>query len=415
MSTVFLSRIIVAAFISLFASLQASATEPVIITIETDQDFYDTVFTGQPVNIIFYVNANGNEVASVTFPLVLSFTNGNIIGPVREGFEFIPSIPAVETFDNFAFNTTYGDQATDPDTLLFAFLNFGGPGWAGTGEICRIRFIPLDTGSIAIDTGSIAGTGGFTPVDNNANPLPWQANIYPIHIPPRPDSVRLGVVTSYGNDSLYLGGNGSIIFTLDGRGHVIGGVEWPLILSFTNGNVLGPVIPDSTFFFSALSSVFESRSMNSYGGPTDPDTLKIGLIDFNDQAWATSGEVARFVVSPSDTGTIIMDSSTYFPPFMMGVYGLDVPELPFKWEPVTIHVGPCPVTMGDVNADGHVTSADLIYMVNYIFRGGAKPLPGRETGDVNCTETVNGVDIIYLVNYLFKGGDTPCGCYSRKL
>lgn len=414
----FLSRIFVVAFAIAIASLQASATEPVIITIETDQDFYDTVFTGQPVNIIFHMKANGNAVASVTFPLVFSFTNGNIVGPVTYGIELIPSTPALEIFENIAFNDAYGGQATSPDTLLFAFMSFGGSVWTGSGELCRIKFVPSDTGSIMIDTGTIAGShGGFFTVDTNANNLPWQANIYPIHIPPRPDSVRLDIVTSYGNDSLYLGGEGSIIFTLDGRGHEILVATLPLIYSFTNGNIMGRVVLDSNFIFSPATSVFENRSMNGYSNPSDPDTMSVGLMDFSyeEQGWETSGELFRIVCSPLDTGSLTIDSTPLPPLSQINIIDQDGAFLPFRWRAPTIHVGPCPVLMGDVNADDKVTSADLIYMVNYIFRGGAKPLPGRETGDVNCSETVNGVDIIHLVNYLFKGGNPPCGCYSRKL
>jgi hypothetical protein len=62
---------------------------------------------------------------------------------------------------------------------------------------------------------------------------------------------------------------------------------------------------------------------------------------------------------------------------------------------------------GDTNADGLTTSADIIFMVNYIFKGGAAPsVPGH--GDVNCDGLDTSADIIYLVNYVFKGGPAPC-------
>lgn len=67
----------------------------------------------------------------------------------------------------------------------------------------------------------------------------------------------------------------------------------------------------------------------------------------------------------------------------------------------------CLVLTGDVNADGVTTSADIIYLVNYVFKGGPPPVnPG--TGDVNCDGTVTSADIIYLVCYVFKGGPPPC-------
>lgn len=64
-------------------------------------------------------------------------------------------------------------------------------------------------------------------------------------------------------------------------------------------------------------------------------------------------------------------------------------------------------TCGDVNADGVFTASDIIYMVNYVFKGGAGPVvPGH--ADVNCSNTTTSADIIAMVNFVFKGGAPPC-------
>lgn len=69
----------------------------------------------------------------------------------------------------------------------------------------------------------------------------------------------------------------------------------------------------------------------------------------------------------------------------------------------------CPITAtGDVNVNGSITSADIIYLVGYVFKGGAAPLPCAAAGDVNCNGSVTSADIIYLVGYVFKGGPAPC-------
>jgi len=71
---------------------------------------------------------------------------------------------------------------------------------------------------------------------------------------------------------------------------------------------------------------------------------------------------------------------------------------------------------GDVNTNGSITSADIIYLVNYVFKGGALPMPCIPSGDVNCSGTVTSADIIYLVNYVFKGGTLPCNvCFTFGL
>jgi hypothetical protein len=65
---------------------------------------------------------------------------------------------------------------------------------------------------------------------------------------------------------------------------------------------------------------------------------------------------------------------------------------------------------GDVDGTYGVFVSDLTFMVNYIFKGGAAPIP-QETGDVNCDYNVNVADLSYLVNFLFKGGFEPDPCF----
>ncbi len=69
----------------------------------------------------------------------------------------------------------------------------------------------------------------------------------------------------------------------------------------------------------------------------------------------------------------------------------------------------CSVGMtGDVNLSGSLTSADIIALVNYVFKSGAPPLPCEAAGDVGCNGTVTSADVIYMVNHVFKGGPPPC-------
>jgi hypothetical protein len=69
----------------------------------------------------------------------------------------------------------------------------------------------------------------------------------------------------------------------------------------------------------------------------------------------------------------------------------------------------CPINVvGDVQNSGDVNSTDLIYLVNYVLKGGPDPQPCPANGDANCTGEVNTTDIIYLVNYVLKGGPPPC-------
>jgi len=63
----------------------------------------------------------------------------------------------------------------------------------------------------------------------------------------------------------------------------------------------------------------------------------------------------------------------------------------------------------DPNNDGTITSADIFYLVNYLFMNGPAPNgPGGVlSGDANGDGVVSSADIFYLVNYLFLGGQKP--------
>jgi hypothetical protein len=63
---------------------------------------------------------------------------------------------------------------------------------------------------------------------------------------------------------------------------------------------------------------------------------------------------------------------------------------------------------GDVNESGNLTSADILGLVNFIFKSGSPPAPCEAAGDVNCTGNVTSADIIYMVNHIFKSAPAPC-------
>jgi hypothetical protein len=66
------------------------------------------------------------------------------------------------------------------------------------------------------------------------------------------------------------------------------------------------------------------------------------------------------------------------------------------------------VLTGDINESGTLTSADIIAMVNFVFKSGATPAPCEAAADVNCSETITSADIIFMVNHVFKSGPLPC-------
>ncbi len=58
-------------------------------------------------------------------------------------------------------------------------------------------------------------------------------------------------------------------------------------------------------------------------------------------------------------------------------------------------------TSGDVNSDGIVNMGDLTYLLEFLFRGGARP-PVMETADIDHSGFVNIADVTALVKFLFR-------------
>jgi hypothetical protein len=69
------------------------------------------------------------------------------------------------------------------------------------------------------------------------------------------------------------------------------------------------------------------------------------------------------------------------------------------------------VGRGDANNDGIVNVSDAVYIINYVFGGGAAPQPDALVGDANCTGTVNVTDASYIIAFVFSGGPAPLICY----
>jgi len=68
--------------------------------------------------------------------------------------------------------------------------------------------------------------------------------------------------------------------------------------------------------------------------------------------------------------------------------------------------------IGDVTGDGNVSVSDIVYLINYLFKGGPDIVHETEEerlfrGDTNMDGKITVSDAIYLINYLFKGGCPP--------
>ena len=68
----------------------------------------------------------------------------------------------------------------------------------------------------------------------------------------------------------------------------------------------------------------------------------------------------------------------------------------------------CFLTTGDVDGSGVINASDIVYLVNYVLRGGSPPKPCTMVGDVNCNGTVTTSDLIDMIRIVFKGAYPWC-------
>jgi hypothetical protein len=61
---------------------------------------------------------------------------------------------------------------------------------------------------------------------------------------------------------------------------------------------------------------------------------------------------------------------------------------------------------GDANCDRDVNVGDAVYIINYVFKGGAAPIPYM-AGNANGDGETNIADAVYLISYIFHGGPPP--------
>jgi hypothetical protein len=66
-----------------------------------------------------------------------------------------------------------------------------------------------------------------------------------------------------------------------------------------------------------------------------------------------------------------------------------------------------PAACGDVNGDYVVNVGDIVYLVTYLYKGGAAPLCPIARGDANNDGVINVGDVVYLVTFAYKNGPQP--------
>jgi hypothetical protein len=207
------------------------------------------------------------------------------------------------------------------------------------------------------------------------------------------DSGGIGLIVE---DSLATGEEANYSFISDGSGPV------RLTLAWTDppGTSPSPVLNNTTPMLVHDLDLLVRHGSTSTGyepyvldpqNPADAATTGNNSLDNVEQVHIELPEAGNYTLTISHKGALT--ATQYFSLISS--------------EPLNDFV--CPVTLpGDANEDGTTTSADLIYLVNYIFKSGFVPSPCEAVADANCTGSVDSADLIFLVNFFFKSGPAPC-------
>ena len=147
------------------------------------------------------------------------------------------------------------------------------------------------------------------------------------------------------------------------------------------------------------SGLLESEHIFS-ASVTDPDGDQVYYM------WDWGNELSA-CLGPYKTGETVNAPHTWaaFGTYSVKVKAKDPYDYESPWSSGTsIKV----VARGDANSDGGTNVGDAVFLIGFVFKGGAAPDPAL-AGDANCDGFPNVGDAVYLIAYVFKGGPPP-GC-----
>lgn len=304
------------------------------------------------------------------------------------GFWFTPTLSELQMFDGvLVLGWAYWDNPIAVGNLLADFVDSGG----------RLM--------IAVAANA---TGGDWQVKGRFNTQNYWLISPTLDEFPNPGPFALGTV--FYPDHPIMSNVNSVITGDKLKSGAIVNPGTTRVADFTDGTPLAVIREQNSNRRVDISFTVFTNRVTQYGIDTtsDGEQLVINALDWLVNDWVLADP--RSLVIPAGNNSNIsiafdatnLENPNYDAELVLSSNDPDESELRV---PVHLKVA----GRGDPNADFKVNVTDVIYLVNYFFKGGPPPIPGLFAADVNCDDLRNVTDIIYLVNYLFKGGPKP-GC-----
>jgi hypothetical protein len=227
------------------------------------------------------------------------------------------------------------------------------------------------------------------------------------------------------SDSLFVwlnSGNGTF---QPAEAYSLGGSSGPLVASDLNGDG-APDLAVARGYSKNDVAILINLSTNLPPNPfflftpTDGDTVENSVSFDWEDAFDPEGDTVWYALFVSTSNIFHPDSTEIHNPLSQSQYTDTLGRGTYYWKVKVYDKWGAPrwsdqiwsfyvkgYMHGNANGDGTINSADIAYLINYLFVGGPAPNP-LWTGDANCDGLVNSADVAYLINYLFVGGPHPC-------
>lgn len=166
----------------------------------------------------------------------------------------------------------------------------------------------------------------------------------------------------------------------------------------------GPAHFDSVTF----SETIFGDSIRIVSADTVEQKALIGLIPVHDPPIPpTQGLFTTLCFTLTDMTGIVQIDSTFIYPINHLLFTTTEPQ-GYRPQFVAGEFPVRPYWPGDVTFDGELVDlADVVYLINYIYRNGPPP-PHPISADINGPDgTIDIQDVVYLIDYLYKYGPEP--------